>query len=191
MEELARLNLMILRCSRCSLSSTRNKVVVGEGGFKKNILFIGEAPGRNEDLKGKPFVGRAGNLLNELLASIGLSRDDIYITNIIKCRPPLNRNPLKEEINACSPYLDRQLEILRPKIICTLGKFSTEYILKKYNLRLKKISEMRGKPLKVKTLFSFVLLPMFHPAAALYNPSLKVILEKDFEVLKSLLENED
>jgi len=173
----------ILSCKRCPLHRTRKNAVPGEGGFKKRIMFVGEAPGRREDELRRPFVGAAGKLLDEMLKEIGLSSEDVYITNIVKCRPPGNRDPTDEEISLCSPYLERQIEIMRPKIICPLGRFSAKFILEMYGFTMESISRVQGKVFKGDA----VILPMYHPAAALYHQKLKGELRKSFETLKNLL----
>jgi len=182
-DSLERIEKEIRECKRCPLYKTRKNAVPGEGGFKKKIMFVGEAPGRREDELGRPFVGAAGKFLDELLASIGLSREDVYITNIVKCRPPGNRDPTDEEIKLCSPYLDRQIAVMKPRVICPLGRFSARYILEKFGFEMDKISKIQGKVFEGEIL----ILPMYHPAAALYHQNLKTELYKSFEVLKSLL----
>ena len=173
-----------LECRKCPLHETRHNVVFGEGNFKNKIVFIGEAPGFNEDIQGKPFVGRAGQFLNELLVEAGLKREDIYITNIIKCRPPNNRDPTDDEIKACSPYLNKQIQIIKPKLIVTLGNYSTKYILKMYSLSPQPISKIHGKVYSVDNLFAHLkIIPSYHPAAALYNPNMKDILKMDFKII--------
>ena len=126
----------VANCRKCSLWKTRSNPVVGGGSKDAKVMFIGEAPGYWEDVKGRPFVGRAGRVLDELLESINLSREEVYITNILKCRPPNNRNPLQSEIEACTPYLDRQIELMNPEIIATLGNFALSYISEKFGLDL-------------------------------------------------------
>jgi DNA polymerase len=151
-------------------------------------MFVGEAPGRNEDIQGRPFVGRAGILLNELIHSIGLERKDIYITNIIKCRPPKNRNPLKKEITICKLYLDKQIDIIRPKVIAPLGNFSSSYILEKFNCKCKNIGMIHGKTFDIKIQsFDISIIPLYHPAAAIYNPNLKDLLIRDFKSITAAL----
>ncbi len=160
----------IKSCQRCELFKTRTNVVPGDGDINSSVMFIGEAPGSNEDLKGKPFVGRAGDILNRLLTSINLTREQIYICNILKCRPPGNRNPLPKEIEACQGSLEIQLKVINPKVICTLGNFSTEYILKRFKLPLSKISAIHGKVYEVEIESGTVyIIPLFHPAVATYN----------------------
>ncbi len=190
MENLENLKQQILNCKKCNLWKTRNKPVVGEGDENAEIMFIGEAPGFNEDQQGKPFVGKAGKIFDELLKSINLKREKVYITNIIKCRPPGNRNPSQEEIDSCSPYLDKQVEIIKPKIICCLGNFSTSYILKKFNLKdkIEGMSKIHGKVFSISTLLGKIkIIPLYHPATPTYNPNMFDTLKKDFEILKKNL----
>jgi len=180
----------ILYCRKCNLWRERKNPVVGGGSWEAKIMFVGEAPGANEDEKGTPFCGAAGKILDELLNTIGIKREEIYITNILKCRPPQNRNPKEEEITACSPYLDRQIEIIKPEIICCLGNFSTFYIMKKFGLKdkIQGISKIHGKVFEIRSLFdSIKIIPLYHPAVATYNVNMKPLLEKDFGVLKSIL----
>ena len=162
--------------------------VVGEGSNFAKIMFVGEAPGKNEAKTGRPFCGAAGKILDELLQSIGLDRKDIYITNIVKDRPEENRDPSPEEIEIYAPFLDRQIEIIQPQIIATLGRYSMEYIMEKYKLSLdlEPISKAHGKSYKAKASYGDIkIIPLYHPAAAIYNQHLKSTLIKDFEVLKS------
>ena len=128
-EELEKISIQVGKCSKCQLSLHRTNVVAGEGNSDADLMFIGEAPGRDEDIQGKPFVGRAGKLLTKIINAMGLKRNQVFIANIIKCRPPGNRNPFPDEIEACNSYLERQLQIIKPKIICTLGKFSSQTLL--------------------------------------------------------------
>ncbi len=174
----------IKNCKKCPLWKTRKNPVPGEGGFARKIMFVGEAPGKWEDIKGRPFVGAAGKYLDELLASIGLSRRDVYITNIIKCRPPNNRDPTEEEIQTCSPYLDRQISIMKPKIICPLGRFSSEYILRKYGFEMRSISSVQGRVFRGEV----IIIPMYHPAAALYHGQWKPALQNAFQTLKEVID---
>ena len=150
-------------------------------------MFVGEAPGLTEAKTGRPFCGAAGKILDELLESAGIKREDVYIANILKDRPPENRNPQKEEIAACAPYLDRQIAIIKPKIICTLGNFSTAYIMEKYGLKdqIQGISKIHGRVFELKGLFDTIkIIPLYHPAVATYNINMKEVLKKDFKVLK-------
>lgn len=186
-EKLQLIRQEILECKKCDLHKTRTNPVVGEGSLNAGIMFVGEAPGFNEDKQGKPFVGQAGKILDELLSSINLKREEIYIANILKCRPPNNRNPEAEEIKLCSPYLDKQIEIINPKIICCLGNFSTDYIFKKFGLKdkIQGISKIHGQVFQISTLEGNVkIIPLYHPAVATYDRSKLNILKKDFEILK-------
>ncbi len=189
-EVMKRLEEKIKACRKCPLGELRTNAVPGSGSYEAKIMFVGEAPGYWEDQKGLPFVGRAGKVLDELLASIRLKREEVYITNVIKCRPPNNRDPTEEEINACSPYLDKQIDTIRPKIIVPLGRHSMAYILKKFGFEPEPISKIHGKIFEARTLFGkIVIMPMYHPAVALYKPQLREELEKDFKKLKETLEN--
>lgn len=182
MSELTDLYAQVRACKKCDLSKGRTNAVPGEGPEHAEIMMIGEAPGFHEDQQGRPFVGAAGKFLDELLAGINLKRDQIYICNVIKCRPPQNRDPLPEEMDACRAYLDQQIALIQPKIIITISRFAMMRWFAE-----KKISEIHGKPRKFGNL---VVLPMYHPAAALHQPSLRRVLEDDFkrvpEILKQL-----
>ena len=179
----------IRNCTKCPLHKTRTNPVPGEGGFEKGILIVGEAPGKNEDLQGRPFVGRAGKLLDDLLSSIGLSRKDVFITNVLKCRPPNNRDPTEEEISACSPYLEAQINALQPKLIVTLGRFAWAWMCEHFGIRYRKLTEAHGKLYTSSTLFgSYRIFPTFHPAAALRRKEILDLLREDFETLKAVLE---
>ena len=159
--------------------------VIGEGDHDADIVFIGEAPGRNEAKTGRPFCGAAGKILDDLLASIQVPRENVYITNIVKDRPQNNRDPLPEEIEIYGPFLDRQIEIIEPKVIVTLGRYSMEYIMKKFGLgdKLKTIGLMHGKSFDAN---GIKIIPLYHPAAAIYNRKLIKTLEEDFKILKTL-----
>lgn len=175
----------VRNCKKCELWKNRNNPVVGDGNPNAKIMFIGEAPGYNEDRQGKPFVGAAGRVLDEMLSSIGLERNEVYITNIVKCKPPNNRNPFMEEIKKCSIYLDKQIEIIKPRLICTLGNFATSYILKKYGFKPLSISKIHGELFEVKEFAGETkIIPLFHPAALIYNQGLKKKMEDDLRVLK-------
>lgn len=168
----------------------KNKVfpVIGEGSHDAKIVFIGEAPGKNEAATGRPFVGAAGKILDEMLQSVGIDRKQVYITNIVKDRPPFNRDPLPEEILVYGPFLDRQIEILQPAVIVTLGRFSMDYIMRKFGLesQLESISHMHGRSFKAKTSYGTIdIVPLYHPAVAIYNRASKEVLMKDFEILKA------
>ena len=165
MQELNEIASQISTCTACILSKTRTQTVPGSGDAKAEIMFVGEAPGFNEDQQGIPFVGRAGNLLSELLSSIEVNRESVYITNIIKCRPPENRDPNKEEVDACKNFLKMQITQINPKIIVTLGRHAFSYFFPDMDAR-----SARGK---FTSLEKLNILPIYHPAAALYNPKLK------------------
>ena len=179
MSALEKLAEEISKCTRCGLHRGRTKVVPGEGPEHADILLIGEAPGFHEDQQGRPFVGSAGRFLEELLESIGLTREDVFIANVIKCRPPKNRDPLADEIEACKSYLDRQVELLRPKVVVTLGRFSMARAFP--NAR---ISRIHGQPRKID---GVVYYPMYHPAAALHQPSLRQVITEDMKRVPGLL----
>ena len=186
MEEVA---AEVMACRKCPLWKKRKKPVAGEGDINADVMFIGEAPGYWEDIKGKPFVGSAGEILDEMLSKIGLSRNKVYIANILKCRPPENRDPSASEIEACVPYLDQQIRIIKPKIIMTLGRHSTSYILSKCGLEAAGITKLHGRKYEVELLgFKILLIPMYHPAAVLYNPKYRSALERDFQLLRRELE---
>ena len=170
----------------CGLKATAINVVPGDGSADADILFIGEAPGKKEDEQGKPFIGAAGKFLSEMLASIGLKREDIYITNVVKYRPPNNRDPLPEEVAACWPWLEEQIKIINPKLIVPLGRHAMGRFLKD-----KKISEVHGKVFEVElpNLGKRNLYPLYHPAAALYNGSMRKMLLEDFSHIPKLLKS--
>jgi uracil-DNA glycosylase family 4 len=171
-------------CTRCPLAETRSKVVFGSGNANADLMFVGEAPGAEEDRQGLPFVGRAGALLTELLDEIGLSRDDVWITNVLRCRPPGNRDPQPLEVESCQPYTYGQVDLIRPRVIGTLGNFATRLLTGTRT----PISRVRGTP-QVHTLADrpVFLMPLFHPAAALRTPSLVETLREDFSKLPDLL----
>src|SRR5438874_3445193 len=160
-------------CSKCDLCKGRTKAVPGEGNPHAKILFIGEGPGFHEDKQGRPFVGPSGQFLEELLRSINLKRSDVFITNVVKCRPPENRDPLPDEINACNDYLDRQIAALKPLVIVTLGRISMSKFFGG-----EKISAIHGRARKKD---GYMCIPMFHPAAALRTESYKIMLREDFK----------
>jgi len=168
-------------CRACGLCQTRRNVVFGKGDARVPLVFVGEAPGAEEDARGLPFVGRAGQLLDRIIEAIGLTWQDVYICNILKCRPPDNRNPAPEEIVHCTPFLAEQLELLKPKVICTLGLFATQFLLKS----TEPIGRLRGR------LFDYEgakLLPTYHPAALLRNPGLKAVVWEDVQLLRKILD---
>jgi DNA polymerase len=171
-------------CTRCALAKTRTQVVFGTGSPTAELMFVGEAPGFHEDKNGVPFVGAAGKLLSKLLDGIGLSRDDVYICNTVKCRPPGNRNPLPEELEACETHLFRQIEIIQPRLVATLGNFATKLLSGKPA----GITQVHGREQQVVLGGRPVTLyPIFHPAAALYTPRMLQVLEEDFRRIPELL----
>jgi uracil-DNA glycosylase family 4 len=159
--------------------------VIGEGSHDAQIMFIGEAPGKNEAKTGKPFCGASGKILDQLLEHVGFDRKDVYITNVVKDRPTNNRDPKPAEIEIYAPFLDRQIEIIKPKVIATLGRFSMEYIIKKFGLedQLDTIGKLHGKIIKIPD-SDMVIVPLYHPAVAVYNRNTLDDLKKDFEILK-------
>ncbi|HUE75632.1 MAG TPA: uracil-DNA glycosylase [Chloroflexota bacterium] len=180
MSTLVELSQEISGCQKCPLAKGRLKTVPGEGPSDARILFIGEAPGHNENQQGRPFVGAAGQLLEELLASIGLERSDVFITNVVKCRPPGNRDPQPVEIDSCGDYLDRQIKAIAPRVIVTLGRFSMARFFPRET-----ISRIHGVGRQINGRLVF---PMYHPAAALHQPSLRAALLEDMQKLRLALE---
>ena len=174
------------------LKNTATNIVFGKGNPNAKILFIGEAPGKKEDLEGLPFVGSAGKELDKLLHSINLTIEDVYIANILKYRPPENRNPSIEEINGHTPFLVEQIQIIKPYVICTLGNYSTKFVLAGFNpenmKKIDGISKLHGKPIAITIKNSkFIVVPLYHPAAMLYNPKLRPILSSDINSIGQLL----
>ena len=177
-ETLLQLKEKIKDCQKCPLAKTRTHLVFGAGDEHAKLMFVGEAPGRDEDMHGEPFVGKAGQLLTKIINSIGLKRTDVYIANILKCRPPGNRNPEPYEIAMCQGYLSEQIGIIKPKIICTLGKFAAQTLLNNQQ----PISQLRGR------FFEYgnaKLIPTFHPAYLLYNPNEKKLVWQDMKKIKA------
>ena len=168
-------------CTRCDLSATRTTLVFGVGDPEARVMLVGEAPGRNEDLRGEPFVGAAGQLLDELLSHAGLRRDEVYIANVLKCRPPGNRDPLPEEIATCTPFLREQIRVIDPEVLVTLGNFATRFVLKTET----GITRLRGT---VHRAGRFTVLPIYHPAAAIYDRTKRDVLFGDFELLRRVLD---
>jgi uracil-DNA glycosylase family 4 len=168
-------------CTRCSLCSSRKNIVFGKGDPHASLVFVGEAPGGDEDLAGEPFVGEAGQLLTRIIQSIKLRREDVYICNVIKCRPPKNRDPKPEEVEACFPFLKKQLEAIRPRFICALGKFAAQTLLG----TTERISQLRGKVFEFEHI---KLVPTFHPASLLRNPEWKRAVWQDMQLVQRLLE---
>ncbi len=182
-EELARIHGEVLVCTKCELHQGRTKAVPGEGPINAKVMFVGEGPGEREDLEGRPFVGAAGKFLTELLASVGLERSSVFITNIVKCRPPGNRAPKQGEVDACYAYLRDQIRLVAPRIICPLGTPAIKTVLgPEYS-----VSQVHGRPFKRD---DRTVLPLYHPAAALYDGSLRSVQLEDFRILKQLLDGE-
>lgn len=172
-------------CRKCGLWRQRKNAVPGEGNLDAALMLIGEAPGYWEDVKGRPFVGAAGKILDEMLSKAGISRSDVYITNVVKCRPPENRDPLLSEIETCTIYLDRQIGIIKPKFLVTLGRHAASCILAKADVETEGITKIHGRIYEAKLLgFRVFVIPMYHPAAALYNAKYRNELDKDFQLLK-------
>jgi uracil-DNA glycosylase family 4 len=176
---LEQLDEAIHSCTLCPLHQGRTRAVPGEGPPGADIMFIGEGPGFHEDRQGRPFVGAAGKFLEELLASIGMTREQVYIANVVKCRPPGNRDPAPDELSACEPYLDRQIQLIKPKVIVTLGRFSMYRYFPGAS-----ISKVHGQSKRVGNL---LVVPMFHPAAALHQPKWRPLVEADFKKLPGLI----
>lgn len=193
-DELRKIKDEIINLKESPLYEYRKKnnyyPVIGEGNHDAKIIFIGEAPGENEAKTARPFCGAAGRILDELLVSIGIERKSVYVTNIVKDRPPGNRDPLPDEISLYSPFLIRQIDIIQPKVIATLGRYSMKFILEKFNCPQKDqtISSLHGKKIEAKTSYgNMFIIPLYHPAVALYNSNTKKILEEDFKILKNFV----
>ncbi len=184
MQELLELGARARVCTDCRLSETRNEVVFGVGSSRAQVMMVGEAPGRNEDLQGEPFVGAAGNLLNRLLGEVGMMREDVYIANVLKCRPPNNRDPRPDEIEACKGYLRGQLDLVDPRVVMTLGNFATQLLLRTTT----GISRMRGR--SYKWWKDKILIPTFHPAAALRGGDrVTNQIREDLALMRSVLDS--
>ncbi len=174
-------------CERCGLWESRTNAVVGSGSLDAEIVLVGEAPGRTEDELGLPFVGRAGSVLDEILGKAGLSRDDVFIMNLVKCRPPNNRKPKRLEIYSCEPYLVEQLEIIEPKVIAPMGNSPLGYFFRRYSFDRSVIGDVHGEASRVDESWGRVtLFPLYHPAAAIYNRDLTETLERDMKLLAGL-----
>lgn len=181
-ELLEQVDKALRSCTQCRLYRTRTNVVPGEGAAAAKIMFVGQCPGFHEDQQGRPFVGRAGQLLDELLASIGVKREEVFITNIVKDRPPDNRDPMVDEVRSCSPYLERQIKIINPQLIVALGRFAAEFFVPEG-----KISQIHGVPHRVR---GRLVLPLYHPAAALRSAGVLEDLQKDFRKIPPVLVGE-
>ena len=189
--ELRKIKDEVINCKKCPLYEERINggfyPVIGEGNHQAKIMFVGEAPGLQEAKTGRPFCGAAGRILDELLGSVSIKRENVYITNILKDRPPKNRDPQKEEIKVCVPYLERQIELIKPVVICSLGRYAMEFLMEKFGLEdvIEPISKIHGKVFEIKILSQNIkIIPFYHPAVATYNPNMKEVLQKDFQVLK-------
>lgn len=188
MSKLGELAERIRKCKECGLHENRTSAVPGEGPKTARIMFVGEGPGYWEDQKGIPFCGKAGGVLDELLEHVGLSREEVFITNIVKCRPPNNRAPTKEEKSACKPYLNKQISLVNPRALVSLGNHATKSVFNKYGLEAERISLIKGKVFKASTLRGVIkIIPQFHPAVAVYNPNQLDELKKDFEKLNPFI----
>lgn len=181
LKQLKQIEKEVVSCKNCSLHTSRTKAVPGEGSYNAKVMIIGEAPGREEDIQGRPFVGKAGQLLTKLLSEIDLSRNEVYITNIVKCRPPENRQPSQEEAIACNPFLRQQLEVISPKVVVLLGATASKYVIGE-----DKITKIRGKIFEID---GIIFLPTLHPAAVLRNESQLPLIREDFEKLREILKN--
>ena len=178
-KKLQKIKQQVTECTKCELSKTRNNAVPGKGNYKADVIFVGEAPGKNEDMKGEPFMGIAGNKLSIALESAGIARDEVYITNIVKCRPPKNRVPTTTERGTCQNYLEKEIEIIKPKIICVLGNTAFNSLLNG-----KEIIKFRGKVVRKNNQLYFLTV---HPAATIYNQKLISVLKKDMKKLFKLI----
>ncbi|MCS7100001.1 MAG: uracil-DNA glycosylase [Sulfolobales archaeon] len=180
-------------CARCPLSLSRTRVVPGEGNLYSDVMFLGEAPGKSEDEEGRPFVGAAGRLLDKIISEVGFKRERFFITNVVKCRPPNNREPKPEEIAACSYFTDRIISLVNPHIIVTLGNYAGYYLFElKGGIKWVGVSKMRGRTYRPHILGSRrLLIPTYHPAAALYNPELYEVLKRDISLLREVSNMKD
>lgn len=196
---LAKLEKKLKNCRKCNLGKSRTNLVFGAGNPMAWLMFVGEGPGHDEDMKGLPFIGRAGKLLTNIINAMKMKREDVYIANIVKCHPMINpdqpqkrgndRPPRPEEIVQCKPFLLKQIEIIKPEVICTLGNYSTAFIFEKYGLKdqIQGISKIHGKVFEAKNLFQTIkIIPLYHPAVATYNINMKSILKEDFKILRSI-----
>jgi DNA polymerase len=178
-KKLQKIKQQVTECTKCELSKTRNNSVPGKGNYKADVIFVGEAPGKNEDMEGEPFIGIAGKKLSIVLESAGITRDEVYITNIVKCRPPKNRVPTTTERDTCQNYLEKEIEIIKPKIICVLGNTAFNSLLNG-----KEIIKFRGKTVRKNNQLYFLTV---HPAATIYNQKLISVLKKDMKKLFKLI----
>ena len=181
--DLGELRGLIGDCQRCGLASSRTTIVFGAGDHHARVMIVGEAPGKNEDLSGEPFVGAAGKFLDELLGHAGLARGEVFIANVLKCRPPGNRDPKSDEIDTCAPFLQEQARLVSPEVVVTLGNFATRFVLD----TVEPISQLRGR---ARAAGPFTVLPVYHPAAAIYDRTKRDVLLEDFAVLGEMLRGE-
>jgi DNA polymerase len=188
-KQLKNIKQEVLACQKCSLYKNRIYPVIGQGNHQAKIVFVGEAPGFSESKTGYPFCGSSGKILDELLESIDIKREDVYITNLLKDRPPNNRDPEIEEIKACYPYLEKQLELIKPKVICLLGRHAMQFLMKEFGLEkeIQPISKIHGQVFQSDKLSGGVkIIPLYHPAVAAYNINMKSVLIEDFQALKKI-----
>ncbi|MFO7710265.1 MAG: uracil-DNA glycosylase [Candidatus Woesearchaeota archaeon] len=185
MDSFSKIAQDVKNCTRCELHETRRAPLVGEGPHDADVMILGESPGYSEDMFGKHFIGEAGRLLDGLLGIGGIERDKVYITNVLKCHPPRNHNPSRGRIDACLPFLKRQLALIEPRLIVTLGKYATQVMCELYQLLFTRISQMRGQLLTG----SVLVFPTFHPAYACHHPEKRYVLEDDFAALKKVVSN--
>lgn len=193
-KELRELKDEVVKCQKCPLGKTRTLPVIGQGSHQADIVFVGEAPGANEDRTGVPFCGKAGDVLDGLLKESGIKREDVYICNILKCRPPGNRDPQTGEVTACTPYLENQINIIQPKVIGALGNHAAAFILQKYGLANKGqgIGKLRGRIFEADAEFGFMrIVPLYHPAVVVYNNAMGETLKEDFKILKQIVNEEE
>ncbi|HRW58748.1 MAG TPA: uracil-DNA glycosylase [Chlamydiales bacterium] len=181
-ERYNQLSHQISTCQKCDLFKTRTLPMIGDGNLKTKIMMIGEAPGYHEDKTGKAFVGKSGEILDQLLNDVGLSRNQIYITNVLKCRPPHNSNPREDQIEACVPYLYEQIKLIQPSLMITLGKFASMVLFQKVKVPFSKITDMHGKIFEFKASYGQVkIASLYHPSVACYNPNMLGVLKEDFQ----------
>jgi len=186
-ELMRKLSGEIMECRGCPLHVSRNHAVPGEGATPARLIFIGEAPGKREDELGRPFVGRAGSILDDLLESINIDRSEVFITSVVKCRPPGNRDPKKDEISACMPYLVRQIDLISPQIIVPMGRFATSSIFGHFDLIFESLGKARRHPVILEN--KKIIFPVYHPAVITHNPGKRKDLEGDFMELKKTIDS--
>lgn len=189
-KKLKEIKQKVLACQKCSLFQTRKYPVIGQGNHQAELMFIGEAPGRQEDKTGVPFCGPAGHILDELLNSVKIKREDVYITNILKCRPPNNRDPQEKEVKECSVFLEKQIKVIQPQIICSLGRHAMIFLMNRFmpKKEIDSISRIHGQVFDI-NIFSqkIKFIPLYHPAVAIYNSNMKDFLKKDIKTIKDYL----